>query len=91
MMKLAWPTSTPPDMLFDISHLAHVSEEILDRDSKMHIKRLNSLTRCAQKSVAHLLFPKLDKDSIGLVGYSDAAFANNYDLTSQLDSFYFIS
>ncbi len=34
--------------------------------------------------MAHLLFPKLDLNSIRLVGYSDTAFANNHDLTSQL-------
>ena len=34
--------------------------------------------------MAHLQFPKLDMNSFRLVGYSDAALANNDDLTSQL-------
>ena len=36
------------------------------------------------KNVAHLKFPSLERDDVRIVGYSDAAYANNRDLTSQL-------
>ena len=50
----------------------------------MSIKRLNQVVRYAQKNVASLRFPKLEMNSLRTVGYSDATFANNNDLCSQL-------
>ena len=40
--------------------------------------------------MAHLKFPKLERKTIRIVGYSDAAHANNYDLTSQLGRIIFL-
>ena len=83
-MKLAWLASTLPDMLFEISQLAQVTEEHFNFGAKEYIKRLNSSTKYAHNNMAHLLFRKLDMNSVRLVGYSDAAFSNNRDRTSQL-------
>ncbi len=38
-----------------------------------------------------LKFPKLDLETLQVVGFSDASFANNYDLTSQLGHIVFIT
>ena len=40
--------------------------------------------RYAHVNVTSLKYPSLDKNSTRIVGYSDAAFANNHDLKSQL-------
>ena len=83
-MRVAWLANTRPDMQFEISQLAQVTKERFDADPMAHIKKLNNSIRYAHDNIAHLPFPKLDLRSVRIVGYSDAAFANNYDATSQL-------
>jgi len=83
-MRIAWLANTRPDMQFEISQLAQVTEQRFREDAAAHLKMLNDLVRYAHNNVAHLPFPKLDVSSIRIVGYSDAAFANNHDLSSQL-------
>ena len=83
-MKLARLASTRLDVLFEISQQAQVTEERFNVGAKEYIKRLNSSTKYAHNNVANLLFHKLNMNSVRLVGYSDAAFANNHDLTSLL-------
>ena len=83
-MKLAWLANSRPDMQFEISQLAQITQNVFENEPKKHVKRLNSLVRHAHNIVAHLKFPDLDRNSLRLVGYSDAAYANNHDLSSQL-------
>ena len=83
-MNLAWLANTRPDLLFEISQLVQVNTERFSVDAAAQVKRLNAAIRYAHNNVAHLPLPKLNLRSIGIVGYSDAAFANNYDMTSQL-------
>lgn len=83
-MKVAWLANTRPDMQFVIFQLAQVTRELFEKDAKAHLKRLNAITRYAHDNAAHLKFPKIDHSSPRIVGYSDAAYANNHDLTSQL-------
>ena len=73
-----------PDLEFEISQLAQVTKERFDSDALAHIERLNGAVRYAYDYVAYLKFIKLENSSLRIVKYSDAAFANNYDLTSQL-------
>ena len=47
------------------------------------INILNSAVRMAN-TPRHIVIPKLDLASLHIVGYADAAFANNHDLSSQL-------
>ena len=89
-MKVAWMANTRPDMQFKISQLVQVTQERFDKDAKAHLKRLNFIVRYAHDNVAHLKFPKLERRTIRIVGYSDAAYANNYDLTSQLGRIIFL-
>ena len=83
-MKLAWLSNTRPDLQFEISQLAQVTSEQFETNAHAHLKRLNDAIRYAHVNVAHLKIPKLDRSTLRNVGYSDATFANNPDLTSQL-------
>ena len=83
-MRLAWLSNTRPDLLFEISQMAQITLERFKEDAQAHWKRLNAAIRYATKNVAHLKFASLELNSLRIVGYSDAAFANNHDLKSQL-------
>ncbi len=48
------------------------------------LKRINGVMRYAVDNLVSLKFPKLDLETRRVVSFSDASFANNYDLTSQL-------
>lgn len=89
-MKLAWLAHSHPDLLFEIWQMAQITLERFNESSQAHRKRLNNAIRHAHGNIAHLKFPKLDLDSIRVVGYSDAAFANNHDLKSQLGRIIFL-
>ena len=52
--------------------------------TKQDFKDLNNTVRHIQNHPLSLRFPKLDTSSVRICGFSDAAFANNRDLTSQL-------
>ena len=81
-MRATWLSNTRPDLQFEISQLAQVTENRFKEDAAAQLKRLNNVVRHAHDNIAHLSFPNLDLNSIRIVGYSDAAFANNYDATS---------
>ena len=83
-MRLAWLSNTQPDLLFEISQCAQVTFERFKTKVQAFWKRLNSAIRYANNNFAHLKFPKLELASVRIVGYSDASFANNHDLSSQL-------
>ena len=68
-MKVAWMANTRPDMQFEISQLAQVTQERFEKDTKAHLKRLNSIVRYNHDNVAHLKFPKLERSPIRIVGY----------------------
>ncbi len=71
-------------MQFEISQIAHVAEYRFKSDVSAHLKRLNPIVRYAHDIFSQHRFPKLDLYCIRLIGYLDAAFANNYDFSSQL-------
>ena len=83
-MKLAWLAHTRPDLCVDISQLAQITESVYNDGPKSAVKRLNKSIKFANDNLTHMKFPKLDLSTIRIVGYSDAAFASNSDLSSQL-------
>ena len=83
-MRLAWFAHARPDLQFEISQIAQVTGERFKTAAKTHIQRLNAAIRYAIANATYLKFPKLDKASLRIIGYSDAEFANNVDLSSQL-------
>ena len=83
-MKLALLSNNRPDLLFEISQCAQVALERFKTKAQAFWKKLNSAIRYANNNVAHLKFQKLELSSVRIVGYLDASFANNHDLSSQL-------
>ena len=71
-------------MQFEISEQAQITEKRFYSDSSGFVKRMNQLVQYAHDSVAHLNFLKLEQESLRIVRFSDAAYANNHDLTPQL-------
>ena len=87
-MKLAWLANTRPDCLFEISQLAQVTEEMFLQDSKMTLQSLNkavAIDNCIPLQIA-----KLNQEFFRVIGFADASFANNEDLSKQLGHVCFI-
>ena len=55
-----------------------------ERNITKHFKRLNKAIKYVHDYKASICIPKLDCNSLNITAYSDAAFANNVDLSSQL-------
>lgn len=83
-MKLPWLANTRPDCQFEISQLEQVTNERFDKEIPSLIRRLNKATNYAVK------IPALDHDSVRVVGFADASFANNLYLSSQLGHIFFL-
>lgn len=83
-MIAAWLSNTRPGTQLEISQIAQVAQVRYEFDASEQIKRLNTVIRYAHNNVEHLKFPKIDRSSTRVVGYSDASFSNNCDITSQL-------
>ena len=90
--KLMWLLQTRPDIACAVAQSTQVTQTRFTSDSTTHKKLLNSVVRHIGKTSAQrLLYPKLDKESIRLQTYSDAAYSNNYDGTSQLGYIVFLA
>ena len=83
-MRLAWLSHTRPDCLFMISQLAQVTESIFENERSKHIRILNKAVRHAKREHNAITIKKLDVHNFRLIGFSDASFANNADLSTQL-------
>ena len=83
-MKLAWLADTGPDVALEFSQIAQVTRTMFDSDITKNFKRLNTAIKYAHDTKTSIRIPKLDSDSLRVVSYSDAAFANNADSSSQL-------
>lgn len=83
-MKLAWLSKSRPDCLFEIAQLAQVTEEMFLQQPSAYIRRLNKAIKYATDNRIALKIPKLHRSSLRIVGFSDASFAKNSDLSSQL-------
>lgn len=83
-MKLGWLANTRPDVLFEIVTLAQVTEEYFNNNKRECLRRLNGAIRYAIQQRIPLVIQKLDASSVLVVGYADASFANNPDLSAQI-------
>lgn len=72
---------TRPDVSFISAKLAQLNPESTNED---HVKLLNHAVKHLPNQELGLVFRKLDLESLRVVGYSDASFAGNDDLSSQL-------
>lgn len=83
-MQLAWLSHSSPDLLFEVSQLTQVTDDVF-RESPISVtKQANRAVRIAHQDQVTIKFPKLDLDTLRIIGISDASFANNKDLPSQL-------
>ena len=89
-MRLAWLANSRPDCLFEISQLAQVTEDMYMSDRTRHVKNLNKAVNYAINNKVSLRIPKLDQRSLRVLGFSDASFSTNADLTSQLGHIVFL-
>ena len=89
-MSLAWLANTRPDCLFEISELAQVTEDRFTREGATELRRLNKATKYAIDNRVAIKISRLDKDPIRVVGFSDASFAKNCDLSAQLGHICFL-
>ena len=89
-MRLAWLANTRPDCLFEIAQLAQVTEEMFSQHPKQVLQRLNKAVAFAIDNRISLRIPKLNKDTLRVIGFADSSFANNADLSTQLGHVCFI-
>ena len=90
-MRLAWLANTKPDCQFENSQLAQVTEERFLAEKSLLVRRLNKATKNATCNRISLKIPKLDNDSLRVVGFADASLANNHDLLTQLGHISFLA
>jgi len=88
--KLAWLAHTRADCLFEISQLAQVTAERFREERTASLRRLNKAIRFAVENPLALRIPKLDMETLKVVGFADASFANNHDLSTQLGHIVFL-
>lgn len=90
--KLLWLTQTRPDITCAIAIATQVTEERFNLAQKEKIKDLNAAVSHIQKTKKlSLKFPELDRASLQMRVYTDASFASNYDLSSQLGYLVFLA
>ena len=83
-MRLAWLANNRPNIELEISQIAQVARAMFEKDI---IKHFNCLTKAIKYVDDHKPFnciPNLDYTSLRITTYSDASFASNSDLFSQL-------
>ena len=90
-MKLSWFTHTRPDCSYEVSQLAQVTKEQFEKDGKSIVRRCNKLIKHAHETTIKIKARNLDRNSLKVVGFSDASFAGNADFTSQLGYICFLS
>ena len=90
--KLSWAVNSRPDIPCAVAQSTQVTEELFEKEQGKLIKSLNSIVRHLKKTLGLILrYPKLDKESVSLLTYSDASYANINDGTSQLGYVIFLT
>lgn len=59
-MKLAWLLHTRPDVHFEVSQAAQITEKMFDDEREKHIKSLNQIVKYATENDISIVFPRLD-------------------------------
>ncbi len=78
-MKLGWLGNSRADCSVEISWLAKSPDVIFKERYREIITRIKRVMRYAVDKPVSLKFPKLNLQTLQVVGFSDASFANNYD------------
>jgi hypothetical protein len=81
--KVSWiATWTSPDAAFAMGRLSQITPENINSEATKSCKDLNDYLKKTVKK--NLIFCKLNVTSLHVVFYSDASFAGNLDLSSQI-------
>ena len=89
-MKLAWLANSRPDCLLEISQLSQVTESVFRDEKENIVKRLNKAVIYAVDNRTRRVIPKLERELLRLVGFSDSSFTNNPDMSSQVGHIAFL-
>eukprot|EP00171_Calliarthron_tuberculosum_P021336 IDg21336t1 len=89
-MRLAWLANTHPECLFEILQLAQVAEDRFNENKSDLICLLNEATKFATDYHITLKTPKLDKNSLRIISFSDVTFAN-HDLSTEIGYIFFLA
>ena len=81
-MKLARMVNTHPDRAVDISQMMQIIVDSHMTEPTFHFKRLNTAVTYATQNLLENKHPAIDLESLLIIGYSEAAFANYPNLTS---------
>ncbi len=90
-MKLGWLGNSLADCAIEISQLAQVPDVIFRDHYREIVKRINRVLTYAVDNPVALQVPKLDLETLQVIGFSNASFANVYDLTSQLEHIVYVT
>ena len=83
-MLLTWLTNSRLDALYAINQLSQVTKSRYTEHRADIVKMLNNTMRHIIEHPLCISFPPIDLQTSRIIRFSDAAFANNHDLTSQL-------
>ena len=72
------------DIVFEISQITQVARPMYGMDIEKLWKRLNIAIKYVHDHKESIFIPKLEWNSLRITGFSDAAFAHNVELSSQL-------
>jgi hypothetical protein len=89
--RLTWATHTRPDICCAVNQAAQATQSRFEEDPTTCVKDINKITKHLHSLDLPLKFSKLDPNSLQLTVYSDASFAINYDMSSQLGYIIFLS
>ena len=79
----AWLANSTPALSMKISQMVSIMKEKHNKNTMKYIKPLHKPFIYAHKYLKKLRYHKLGISSICIVGYSEATFENNYDLSSK--------
>ena len=82
-MRLPCLANTRPNIVLEISKIAQVTRITYEKYISKHCKRLNRAIKYVHDRQVTIRILKLDSNSLRITAYSDAAFVNNADLSSQ--------
>ena len=80
-MRLAWLCNSRPDLQYELSQLAQVTQLRYDEEKKNIVRKINNSASYVLESPAQIKFPELNPESLRIVGYSEAGYASNHGLS----------
>lgn len=90
-MKLMWLSHSRPYCIFEISQMMQVTRDHFAEEHRSIVKTTNRVIKYATGQIVKIRFPALQCETLKVVGYSDASFANNRDHTSKLGYIVFLT